>query len=243
MRVRAGAAELRSTVPDEVPVIGAAELSGLDIEPLGELVAPLLGDVLIGDVVVLLFIVPAADESRIMADESAVVEPAAPPVTELRSVVSRASGSLVVDGVPEGDVVVDGVPEGDVVVDGEVDGDVVVDGGCVLGVDGSDGDVVGAPVVPGPLGDVVGCPPGVVVEPGVVWAEAAAAPNVSASAAPMVSERLRMVEFSWKGAAVGPTNGDVRCGGARPRHPGSPCSARAQAAAPQRPARSDRPAW
>jgi hypothetical protein len=175
MRVRAGAAELRSTVPDDVPVIGAAELSGLLIVvPLGDVVAPLLGDVmlpLLGDVlidsvddgaVVLLFMEPAAPAEPAApvapaapaapaADESVVVEPAAPPVTELRSVVSRASGSLVVDAAPAGDVV--------------VEGDVVVAGGCELPVDGSEGDVVGAPMVPGPLGDVVGWPPVVGVEP------------------------------------------------------------------------------
>jgi hypothetical protein len=60
---------------------------------------------------------------------------------------------------------------------------------------GCEGDVVGEVFgdVVGDVGDVVG---------DVVCAEAAAAPNVSARAAPRVRERLRMVELSCGGGSL-----------------------------------------
>lgn len=179
-----------------VPLIPVPDVLGLVVAPLGA-----------G-----LMLLPAADGSA----GAVVVAPAAPaapgaPVTELRSVLSVESGSRVVPGVV-GEVVVDGDDEGDAPAgSGEVVGDVVVvaPGSAVVGA----GCVVGAPAgvpapAPEPLGEVVGEPPG---DDGVVCADAAAAaPNVSAIAAPRVSERLRMVISPVGGATVKPATATVR---------------------------------
>ena len=184
--------------PVEPPTDPPTEPAGVDIEPLAAAES--------GEVVVEPPTEPAGvDIEPLAAPESGevVVEPPAVPALPRSVVVSRASGSVVVvgaglvTGLCVGDVEVDGLPgvfelfgamppvpvpvwltpsgvgcEGDVV--GEVFGDVV----------GDVGDVVG---------DVVG---------GVVCADAAAAPNVSAMAAPSVRERLRMLELSCEGGAV-----------------------------------------
>ena len=163
---------LRSSVPDALSVAGA-----VDIGALIELPGAVLGA---GVAVAGAALLAAAEESRIIDDdESRIVAIESAGAAELvRSVVvSRASGSLVVVGLVVGDGL-DGKPG--VPVRTESFGD-----GCVVGVPG---DVVGE------VGEVVG-DVGDVGEVGV-WADAAAAPNVSASAAPRLSERLRIGRIS-----------------------------------------------
>jgi hypothetical protein len=215
-RWRVGAAEapavlLRSSEPDALSVTGADDdgdaIDGDDIDA-----AVSAGAAVVPPVVPP--IVPpvepptdpptepaGVDTEPLAPSESGevVVEPPAVPALPRSVVVSRASGSLVVVvaglvvGLCVGDVEVDGLP-GVFELFGAIPPVPVPVWLTPSGV-GCEGDVVGEVFgdVVGDVGDVVG---------DVVCAEAAAAPNVSARAAPRVRERLRMVELSCGGGSL-----------------------------------------